>query len=262
MDEPYVTHLEEIQRLTAKVLAISPAGCGLCLVGGFRYRLLDQSARLSRDIDYHWAGDLDTKQAELVSLFQRRLLPEVRRHFGYEGSARAATGPDAESPAVRVVELAFWRLSSIRIEIPVEITRIVCMDPPTVRTADGVIYPTPSDADLIESKIIALFNRPFLQHRDVVDIFLFANHLPPDAAERVRSKFATLAIQPQRVAERLRDLADHPGYHAKAIATVIGDQLDPTAAANVNMAGGGKRVLDTVRQLLTTKLRLDAQPPA
>jgi hypothetical protein len=247
--------------MTARLLATSPAGRGLCLVGGFRYRLIDQSPRLSRDVDYHWDGDIEVKQAELISLFQRRLLPEVKRQYGYEGMAGAATGPAAESPAVRTVQLAFWRVPSARIEIPVEITRIICLDPPAVRTADGVIYPTPSDADLIESKVIALFNRVFLQHRDLVDIFLFANHLPPDAAERIRRKFAILAIQPETVAGTLRDFADNPGYHAKAIAAVITDQLEPTAAANLETAGGAKRVLETVRQLLTGKLLLDDPHP-
>ena len=38
MDES-IAPLERIQRLTARTLATHPVGCGLCLVGGFRYRL-------------------------------------------------------------------------------------------------------------------------------------------------------------------------------------------------------------------------------
>lgn len=49
---------EQIQRKVAQLVATLPVGVGLCLVGGFRYRLLDRGVRRSVDIDYHWAGDL------------------------------------------------------------------------------------------------------------------------------------------------------------------------------------------------------------
>lgn len=257
MSEHQTKAIEEILRIVARLLATSPAGHGLCLIGGFRYRFLDQSARQSRDLDYHWEGDLTKKQEELVSLFKRRLLPEVKRRLGYDGDIRAATGPEADSPAVRIVELAFWSAGSAgRIEVPVDITRIVCRDPVIVRTADGVVYPTPSDADLIEGKVIALFNRHYIQHRDLVDLFLFSSHLRPDSAERLRDKFTTIPINQETILRQLGDFESHPDYHIRSIAAVITDQLDPSAAANIETAGGAKLVFETVRQLLVIKLKL------
>ena len=256
MNEEQARTMEEIQRSVVKLLAVSPAGHGLCLIGGFRYRFLDQSSRLSVDIDYHWVGDLAAKQAELVSLFNRRLLPEIKRRFGLDGYARPATGPEVDSPAVCGIDLAFWRLPDIRIEIPVEITRIVCLDAPIVRTADGVVYSTPSNADLIESKVIALFNRRFLQHRDFVDLFLFSNHLVHDAAERVKTKLAMLVLDQETVAARLDDFSAHPDYHIRSISAVIEGQLDPAATANIQAAGGAKMVFEVVQQLLQTRLKL------
>ena len=55
---------ERIQVLAAKILATHAAGRGLCLVGGFRYRMLDGSARASVALNYHWDGNLANKQAE------------------------------------------------------------------------------------------------------------------------------------------------------------------------------------------------------
>ncbi|HVV02174.1 MAG TPA: hypothetical protein VHH88_12475 [Verrucomicrobiae bacterium] len=55
---------DRLQRLVAHAIARSPAGVNLLLIGGFRFRLLDNSHRLSVDIDYHWGGDLDAKQQE------------------------------------------------------------------------------------------------------------------------------------------------------------------------------------------------------
>jgi len=52
-------------------------------------------------------------------------------------------------------DLRFWK-GDLHIEIPLEVTQIVCLDPPTIRTASGTVHPTPSDADLIESKVIAV----------------------------------------------------------------------------------------------------------
>ncbi len=43
--------MERIQRVIVRMIATSPAGVNLLLIGGFRYRLLDQSQRFSVDID-------------------------------------------------------------------------------------------------------------------------------------------------------------------------------------------------------------------
>ena len=63
---------DKLQRVVANLIARSPAGVQLLLIGGFRYRLLDNSQRLSVDIDYHWGGDLESKQRELLSLWPPR----------------------------------------------------------------------------------------------------------------------------------------------------------------------------------------------
>ena len=88
------------------------------------------------------------------------------------------------------VELAFWKLGSSlgRIEIPIDVTRIECVDPPVARTADGIVYRTASDADMVESKVISILMRTFLEHRDLLDLHLFASHLPADAADMSCSK--------------------------------------------------------------------------
>src|SRR5450830_1288091 len=118
--------IEEIQKMAAKIVATNPAGNRLLLIGGFRYRLLDASARTSTELDYHWQGELEEKQQELIVLFKTKLLPEVNRAFGYEGTVRPVAGPDFESDNVKVVELAFYKtdVPESRIEIPVDITRI------------------------------------------------------------------------------------------------------------------------------------------
>lgn len=254
---------EAIQHVVVKLLATNPVGYNLRLIGGFRYRLLDQSARLSSDIDYHWEGDLDTKQQELIALFDRRLLPEIKRQWGYEGNARAATGPNADSPALRIVELAFWRpgMPNSRIEIPVEITRIVCLDSPAARTANGVVYPTASDADLIESKVIALLNRQVTEHRDFCDVFLFSSHLAANAAERLHTKLTRLGISQEKIARRLGDFITKQDFHIRQIQGVVDGQLDPAAAANINAAGGAKLVYQNVLEVLLKKLRLSAEVP-
>ena len=236
---------EAVQRMVARIVASNPAGRNLALIGGFRYRFLDGSVRTSDDVDYHWSGDLGEKQAELVTLFERILLPQVRRQLGYDGSAAAKSGPDCESTVVRVVDLALWQkdVPNSRIEIPVEVTHICCADPVGVRTADGTLYATPSDADMIESKVIAVLNRVFLRHRDIVDVFLFHNHLAPDSPERLAVKLRALGITQARVDERILDLHKHVVYHAKTIQAVMDTRLDTEAAAQLNDAGGGAMVL-------------------
>jgi hypothetical protein len=240
---------DRLQRAVARLVATSPAGVNLLLIGGFRYRLLDNSQRFSVDIDYHWDGDLAAKQRELLSLCRRVILGRVHRELGYEGSASARTGPDADSPGAKFIDLRFWN-PGLQVEIPLEITRILCLDPPTIRTAEGTVHATPSDADVTESKVIAVLNRPFLQHRDLVDLFLYADKLRPDSPARLKRKLAKLRLPPRSVAARLRDLNDHRDYHATAIQKVIDQQVETTVARQMKAGGGGRTVLDSALALL------------
>ena len=48
-----IQETDRLQRVVARLVATSPAGVNLLLIGGFRYRLLDNSQRFSVDIDYH-----------------------------------------------------------------------------------------------------------------------------------------------------------------------------------------------------------------
>ncbi|MBN1672619.1 MAG: hypothetical protein JXR37_16375 [Kiritimatiellae bacterium] len=238
--------------MIVRLVATNPPGRGLLLIGGFRYRFLDRAARRSLDVDYHWGGNLAGKQGELLRLFERRLIPEVRQRLEHEGSVRAATGPEADSPAVRIIDLAFWQhnVPHSRIEIPVEITKIVCLDPVEVRTADGIVYPTVSDADMIESKLIALLVRTFVQHRDLVDLFLFSNSLLPDVGKRLGHKLEVLGVSLQTVADRRRSLEQNRTRHARAIEQVVNEQVDADVAANIRAAGGGATILDAVLEVL------------
>jgi hypothetical protein len=252
MSDPKQEVTEAIQRMAARLLATTHAGFKLALIGGFRYRLLDQGPRISRDIDYHWAGDLVAKRDELVDTFRRRLLPEVRRKFGYSGSASPHTGPEGQSPAVSAVMLAFWRdgEESSRIELPVEITRVRCTDDLVVKAVDGVVYPTASDQDMIENKIVAIFARSFLQHRDLVDLFMFASHLAPSSPERIERKLAELGLDCGRATKRLDDLSAGQGRHIGVIDNIIDTQVEAEVAANLTRGGGGAMVFDRVIEIL------------
>jgi len=231
------------------LVAISPAGVNLLLIGGFRYRLLDNSQRFSVDIDYHWGGDLEAKQRELLALCRRVILGQVRRELGYEGWVSARTGPDADSPSAKFIDLRFWK-GNLHVEIPLEITQIICLDPPTIRTLSGTVHATPSDTDVIESKIIAVLNRIFLQHRDLVDVFLYGDKLQPDSPARMKQKLAKLQLRRQTIAARMKDLQENRQYHARAIQKVIDEQMDATVAQQMNAGGGGRTVLDGAMDLL------------
>ncbi|MFO7906702.1 MAG: hypothetical protein R6U98_28865 [Pirellulaceae bacterium] len=244
--------MQRIQRLAARILATHPAGRGLCLVGGFRYRLLNKSARASNDLDYHWDGDLQRKQAEIVEVFRSKLLPHVKRQLGYEGDVRPAVGPDAESPVVRTTELAFYRVAEpgSRIEIPVDLIGIACLDTPMVRTVEGTVFLTVSDADMIESKILACLSRSFLRIRDVLDIFLFQDALKPDSPERLSQKLSKLSLPPAKAIERLNKLASNRTAHVRGMERLLDEQVEPAVTSNIRAAGGAEMIWDSVMHLL------------
>lgn len=251
--------IEVLQQFVARTIANQPVGRNLALIGGFRYRFLDEGVRTSDDIDYHWTGDLAEKQNELVVSLRRVLLPAIFRRFGYAGSVNARTGLEADSSVVRIADLAFWKdgVPYSRIEIPVDVTRIICADSVQVRTVGGTIYATVSEGDMIESKVIAIFGRIRLMHRDIVDVYLFQDRFLADSAQRLVSKLDELKITSTDIESKMIDLREHGDYHAKAVQLVIDSQLDPDAAAQLNDAGGGQMVLDTIMALLATYIRTE-----
>jgi hypothetical protein len=255
---------ETIQKLIAEIIATHPAGHRLCLIGGFRYRLLNRSCRTSADIDYHSDGDLERKQEEVSDLLTKHLLPEVRKRFGYDGKAWKTTGPEADSPFVKTVAVAFYRTGDYphRIEIPVEITSIPCSDNPIVRTMAGTVYLTASDADMAESKVVALFNRPFVEVRDIIDLFLFQDQFTGASAQRLEAKFAKLGITPQSVTARMDKLVKNREPHIRALNVLIEDQIDAAAAANLKAAGGGGMIFDAVVALLNGPLNTVRREPS
>ena len=251
--------VDAIQAAVARYVATHPVGRNLALIGGFRYRFLDDSARTSDDIDYHWTGDLREKQDELVDSFRRSLLSEVSSLLGYSGRADARTGPEADSPVVRIVDLSFWKddVPHSRIEIPVEVTRIACADPVEVRTIGETVYATASEGDMIESKILAILGRNPLRHRDIVDVFLFEDRFRPDSDKRLEAKLHASGMNDKYIAKRMRDLQKRSDYHAKATQEVINTQLDPVATEQLNESGGGSTVLDTVMRILNRYVSLE-----
>ena len=252
MNGDVITPTERIQRIAVRILATHPAGRGLCLVGGFRYRLLNDSVRASNDIDYHWEGDLQRKQLEVVDVFRSKLLPEVKRQLGYDGDVRPAAGSEAESPVVRTVELAFYRVAEPgnRIEIPVDILGVALLDAPMVHTVEGTVLLTVSDADMIESKILACLARTFLQVRDVLDIFLFRDALRPDSPVRLSQKLSKLPLPPAEAIERLDSLANNRNVHVRGIEQLLDEQVNPAVTVNLRAAGGAAMIWDSVMSLL------------
>lgn len=252
MNSDVVPTIERIQQIAARILATHPAGRGLYLVGGFRYRLLNESARASNDIDYHWEGDPQRKQIEIVDVFRSKLLPEVKRQLGYDGDVRSAAGPAAESSVVRTVELAFYRVAEpgSRIEIPVDIVDIARLDTPMVRTLEGTVFLTVSDADMIESKILACLARSFFQVRDVLDIFLFNDALRPDSPVRLSQKLSRAAMSPAEAIERLNRLVSSRTAHVRGIERLLDEQVNPAVTANLRAAGGAAMIWDSVMHLL------------
>jgi len=244
--------IEELQRTVVRMIATGPAGQGLSLIGGVRFRLLDKSPRMSMDVDYHWEGTLEDKQREVVAFLKKRVLPEVRRKFGYEGTAAPATGPAADSIFVKVIDQDFYKTNvpDSRIEIPLDITRIECLDKPIVRTQGGVVYLTVSDTDMIESKVLALINRTYVEARDMVDVFLFENFLAPQSMERMREKLTRLSVSRENIAERVEAIARTREVHLRNMREIITSQLDAETTSRLDEGGSAEAMWDRVIKIL------------
>ncbi|MDD5557485.1 MAG: hypothetical protein PHN82_09575 [bacterium] len=248
-----------VQELIARLIASNPAGENLCLIGGFRYRLLDGSPRRSLDVDYHYDGDLAIRQREVASLLRRKLIPEAKTRYGLDGMVSFGRGPEADNPSAKTIDVALFSrdVAGSRIDIPVEITRIVRLDPPVVRAVGGVVYLSVSDADMIEGKVLCLFNRLRVEERDIVDIFLFHDRFLPDSPARIGEKFRRLPLPADSIARAYRAMVADRSHHERNIRAIIDEQVDPPVAANINAAGGAGMVFDRVTDILAPLLRFD-----
>lgn len=234
--------LERIQRLIAQTIA-RECSEQLLLIGGFRYRLLDKSVRQSAGIDYHCPGHTETIKDSLVSLFQRRLFPEVKRELRMDCSCYD------KSEVVITLELSFYNQKE-RIEIPVDIVTIPCLDSPETRTVAGTIYLTASDADMVESKIISLMSRSYFQIRDVVDLYLFKNYLLPESMDRVKRKMSSCGLNREHADKLTKDLQNNRAYYIRNLEKVIDERIDKNMASLIRMNNGVNSILDYTLEVL------------
>ncbi|MBN2187970.1 MAG: hypothetical protein JW699_00845 [Chitinispirillaceae bacterium] len=241
------TKIERLQQLIARTIARESKE-RLLLVGGFRYRLLDKSIRQSMDIDYHYTEDLEKTKEALLSLFQRRLLPEVKREFGMDGSALDRPDPE-KSGFVQTIELSFYKQDE-RIEIPVDLMAMTILDKPQTRVTGGTVYLTASDADMVESKILALVSRIYLQDRDILDLFLFRNFLVSDSADRLRKKMKMLDIPQEGLEKLIESLQKNRSVHLKNIDKIIDERVDENMQSALRMNDGVVSLFDSVLEIL------------
>ena len=153
---------------------------------------------------------------------------------------------------MRTVDLAFYRVAEpgSRIEIPIDVIGVARLDPPIVRTVEGTVVLTVSDADMIESKILACLARTFLQVRDVLDVFLFQDALLPDSPGRLSQKLNQLSLPPAEAIERLNKLANSRTIHVRGIERLLDEQVNAAVVVNLRAAGGGAMIWDSFMSLL------------
>jgi hypothetical protein len=113
---------------------------------------------------------------------------------------------------------------------------------------------------MVEGKVVTVFNRTILQHRDLVDLFLFSSHLGANSGARVRQKLSIAGVGEPDVRKQIEDFVKHRAYHIRAIEEVVAGQLDSPAARNIQDSGGGATVLDALLALLRERLKLDSEP--
>jgi len=255
-DKKYL--IEKIQKRIVKKIALNLAGTNLCLIGGYRLRLLDNSPRISMDLDYHSSEDLEKKRDEVITLLENKLLPEIHKDFGYEGTVAPARGPDKDSALLKTIDLAFFikDFAYSRIEICIDIITMRVLDKPVSRTTDGVVYLTVSDQDIIEGKVIALLDSLYVRDRDIIDIFLFEDKFADDSANRIAAKLTTLSLDRSTIAKRIQTLYDARDVHINSIEAIIDNQLDSSAAENIKRGGGASAIFDHVMVILKQKLKL------
>jgi hypothetical protein len=152
--------------------------------------------------------------------------------------------------------MAFYRITEpgSRVEIPIEITSVAHLDAPMIRTIAGTVFLTVSDADMIESKILAFLNRPFSQMRDVLDVFLFQDAVRPDSPARLSQKLRKLALPLADAIDRLDRLETNRAVHVREIERLLGEQVAPAVTANLRAAGGATMIWDSVMSLLRNAL--------
>jgi hypothetical protein len=267
MDDETASTREAIHRKIVRLVATHPAGRALYLVGGTRFRLLNHSVRLSNDVAFHWEGALAEKQGEIVALLQQRLLPEVHKDLHLDGTVARRAGPDAESSVVKIIDLRFYgtdpRGTTIRLDFPIDITRIPRTDPPKAYTAEGAIVLTVSDQDMVESKVVALFSRSYYQPRDVLDIYLFSHFFGQDSAARITEKLKSV-VSPEAVERRLAEIDRYKEGYCRELDEEIDKTVDQEAAQRLKAAGGAEmifsQVLATVRTFVPQPTRVPERP--
>lgn len=252
--------VRKTQHLMVRSLARSSSvGAGLLLVGGSHYSVLKESSRISRELDYRTEGDLTAQRARVLCAIRERVIPDLKRRYGVD--AIAGESDDKEpSPFVRSLQVAFNAPGLPKPVVVgvdcVDINLIPLADEATYVVLDGTIIPTISDADMVESKILSIFNRVFLEYRDIVDVFLFQADLRKDSAERLLIKFSKLGLDGDAIARRMKSMYENFEVHASGVDGVLESDFEEKQLQYLRAQGGGTGILRKVLELLSGRLQL------
>ncbi len=240
---------QNIQKIFISSFAVSTVSVGMYLIGGLKFYLLNNSPRLSNDIDFHYEKDLAIKKNELKAFILNSFLPMMKRDHNITGHI-LPNHPEEESINLKVIHIFLTQEDKTSFDLPIEITKIICFDKKNIETFNGKIIGVVSNADLIESKVIAFFSRYYFQARDLVDIWLFKNMFLKDSGKRIFKKLNLLSIDNKTIKNKITDLKNNKTYHTKQIKEVFLTQTSEQINSQIENAGGFNVVLDQIINIL------------
>jgi hypothetical protein len=123
------------------------------------------------------------------------------------------------------------------------------------------VFLTLSDADMIESKVLACLVRSLFQIRDALDLFLFQDALRSDAPRRIAQKLSKLSLPTLDAMEKLDRLAKNRTVHIRGLERLLDEQVNAPVAANLREGGGGAMVWDSVMSRLRDLLNKAKDAP-
>lgn len=211
---------DELQAFFLEEFYKNPASNGVVLLGGGRFRHINNSIRFSIDLDF-----FKTKYFEfnkVLNFISGRFVKLVDEKFNV--SARIIDIPPwQKSHAVETVRLLVYDMDKDFHQIELDFDFI--MREPLAgfekNLLKNVVVITCNPAESLEEKLISIYERDNLKIRDIFDLWYYRNLAKDLNRNNIQKKLAERNISSESIINRLKDFDKHREYYLKEIRNII-----------------------------------------
>lgn len=212
--------IDEIQAFFLEEFYKNPSSNGTVLVGGGRFRHINNSLRFSVDLDFF--QDKGFNEKNIQGFISGKFIKLLEQRFGV--SARIIeTPPWQKTHNIETIRLLVYDKDNDFYQIEIDFDFIM-RKPYSGYEKElfrNVVILTSTNEESLEEKLISVFEREPIKIRDLFDFWYYRDLVKKFDKDRIQKKLKERGVSKDSIEKRLKDFTLHRDYYIREIKNII-----------------------------------------